>query len=81
VIIIGALCAVWGGIVLYFARSLHTSWRDMTRSMRSAGIRNTIPGTEFLASERGLRWMRIAGGAMLAAGVALLAVGAALELL
>jgi hypothetical protein len=74
-IIIGALVAVWGAIVLGFAPSLHASWKGMLADMRRDGVRNTIPGTRFLASAEGLRVMRIAGGAALAIGVAMVVAG------
>ncbi len=75
-IVLGGLLAVWGGLVLYFARPLHEGWRGMLRSMRGAGVKNTIPFTEFMASERGLVLMRRAGGIVLVVGLVLSAVGA-----
>jgi hypothetical protein len=74
-IILGALIAVWGGIVLGFANRLHTSWKGMLAQMRRDGVTNTIPGTKFLASEDGLRWMRIAGAVALAVGLGMIALG------
>jgi len=74
-IILGALIAVWGGLVFGFARPLHASWKGMLADMRRAGVANTIPGTKFLASEDGLRTMRVAGGAALAIGLGLLVAG------
>lgn len=78
-IIFGALLTLWGGVVLALARPLHAGWRDMVRSMRRAGVRDSIFGTEWMASDRGLRGMRIAGGAALAVGLALLAAGGLLR--
>ena len=75
-IVVGALLAAWGAIVLHFARPLHTGWRDMLRSVRGAGVQNTTPGTELMASERGLVWTRRAGAAVLVVGLVLSAVGA-----
>jgi hypothetical protein len=76
-IIVGALVAMWGGLVLGFARPLHASWKGMLVQMRRDGVANDIPGTKFLASEKGLRSMRLAGGAALAVGLALLVAGLA----
>lgn len=75
-IILGALLAASGGSVLLFARPLHEAWRDMLRSMRASGVQNTIPGTDFLASARGLLWMRRVGAAAFAVGLAMLVIGA-----
>jgi hypothetical protein len=76
-IVLGALVGVWGGVVLGFSRPLHASWKSMLAQMRRDGVVNDIPGTQFLASDSGLRAMRIAGGAALAVGVALVAAGLA----
>jgi hypothetical protein len=81
VIILGALLAVWGAIVLAFARPLHSGWKEMLRGMRRAGVRDSVWGTEWIASAAGLRGMRIAGGVVLAAGLALLAAGGVRALL
>jgi hypothetical protein len=73
--IIGALVAVWGAVVLGLAPTLHASWKGMLADMRRDGVRNTIPGTKFFASAEGLRAMRIAGGAAVAIGVAMVVAG------
>ncbi len=75
-ILLGALVAVWGGLVLGFAPMLHVRWKGMLADMRRAGVRNDIPGTAFFASAEGLRRMRIAGGVVLAIGVAMMIAGA-----
>jgi hypothetical protein len=80
VIVLGGLLALWGALVLWFARPLHEGWRDMLRSMRGAGVRNDLPGTAFMASERGYLWMRRAGTAALLVGLAVSAVGAVVRL-
>ncbi|HEX9401437.1 MAG TPA: hypothetical protein VF912_15110 [Anaeromyxobacter sp.] len=74
-ILLGALVAVWGAVVLGFAGRLHASWKGMLADMQRAGVRNTIPGTRFFASDAGLRRMRIAGGAALAVGLAFVVAG------
>jgi hypothetical protein len=74
-ILLGALVGMWGGLVLGFARPLHASWKGMLAQMRRDGVANDIPGTKFLASDTGLRAMRMAGGAALAVGVALMLAG------
>ena len=74
-IILGALLGLWGAVVLGFAGMLHERWKGMLADMRRAGVRNTIPGTAFFASDAGLRRMRIAGGAVLAVGLALVVAG------
>jgi hypothetical protein len=76
VIILGGLLAVWGALVLFFARPLHAGWRDMLRGMRASGVRNTIPLTEWMASDRGLAGMRRAGAVVLVAGLVVSAYGA-----
>lgn len=63
---------VLGLTVLGLARPLHEGWRDMNRRARGAGHRDMVFGTEFFASERGLRAMRRAGGALAVVGLALL---------
>ena len=78
-IVIGALLAAWGAVVLWFARPLHTGWRDLLRSVRGAGVRNAIPGSALVAPERGEVWMRRAGTAGLVLGLALSALGAILR--
>lgn len=75
-ILIGGLLALWGGLVLYFAPRLHAGWREMLRGMRASGVRNTIPFTEWMASDRGLAGMRRAGRAVLVVGLGLSALGA-----
>ena len=75
-IILGGLLAVWGALVLYFAPRLHAGWRDMLRGMRTSGVKNTIPLTEWMASDRGLVGMRRAGAVVLVAGLVLSAAGA-----
>jgi hypothetical protein len=74
-IILGALIAVWGGLVLGFAPRLHAGWKGMLSDMRRDGVQNTLPGTQFLASAAGLRKMRIAGKAALAIGLAMIVAG------
>jgi hypothetical protein len=74
-IVLGLLLGVWGAAVLGFGPPLHRSWKGMLQKMRRDGVVNDIPGTEFLASERGLRSMQIAGGAALAAGIGLILAG------
>jgi hypothetical protein len=76
VILLGALLAVWGALVLHFAPRLHAGWRDMLRGMRASGVKNTIPFTDWMASDRGLVGMRRAGVAVLVAGLAMSAYGA-----
>jgi hypothetical protein len=44
-------------------------------------VRDSVFGTEWIASEAGLRGMRIAGGVALAAGLVLLAAGGVRALL
>jgi hypothetical protein len=75
VTILGGLVALWGALVLAFARPLHVRWKGMLAEIRRAGIDDTIPLTRFFASEGGLRWMRIVGGAALAVGVAMVGAG------
>jgi hypothetical protein len=75
VILLGALIALWGALVLGFAKTLHVRWRGMLSDMRRAGVRNDIPGTSFFASAEGLRNMRIAGAVALAIGAAMVAAG------
>jgi hypothetical protein len=75
VIVLGALLAVWGIVVLLGARPLHDNWREMNASMRRAGVPGTVWFTGWIASPAGLRHLRIAGGAALAVGLALLAAG------
>jgi hypothetical protein len=75
VIILGALVAVWGGLVLAFAKPMHTGWKGMLRDMRRDGVKNDIPMTAFFASEEGLRKMKIAGGVALGVGLAMVAGG------
>lgn len=74
-IILGALIAVWGALVLGFARTLHVRWKGMVADIRRAGIDDSIPLTRWFASPEGLRGMRIAGGLALAIGLGLLATG------
>jgi hypothetical protein len=69
---LGVMLLAIGGAVLGLARPLHEGWRDMNRRARGAGHRQMVFGTEFFASERGLRTMRRAGGALAALGLALL---------
>jgi hypothetical protein len=73
--LLGALVAVWGALVLGFAKTLHVRWKGMLAEIRRAGIDDTIPLTRFFASESGLRWMRIVGGVVLAAGVGMVVAG------
>ncbi len=75
-ILLGALVALWGALVAGFAKTLHVRWKGMLADMRRAGVQNDIPGTKFFASPEGLRRMRIAGGVVLAIGVAMMIAGA-----
>jgi hypothetical protein len=77
VIILGALIALWGALVLGFAKPLHVRWKGMIAEIRRAGIDDHIPMTRWFASPEGLRGMRIAGGVALAVGLALLVTGLA----
>ena len=74
-IILGALLAVWGALVLGFARPLHTNWKKMLGDMRRSGVKNTIPLTDFFASTEGLRRMQLGGAAALALGLGLVVAG------
>ncbi len=74
-ILLGALIAVWGALVLVLARPLHVRWKGMLADMRRAGVRNDLPGTKFFASVEGLRSMRIAGGIALAIGLGMIVAG------
>ncbi len=74
-IVLGGLLVVWGIVVLLVARPLHDNWREMNASMKRAGVPGSVWFTEWVASVAGLRHMRIAGAAVLAVGLALLAVG------
>jgi gamma-glutamyltranspeptidase len=69
---LGVMLLAIGGAVLGLARPLHEGWRDMNRRARAAGHRQMVFGTEFFASERGLRTLRRGGAALAAIGVALL---------
>jgi hypothetical protein len=75
VIILGLLLLVWGGLLLGMARPLHDNWREMLGRLRAAGYSRPPFGTRFVASARGLRTFRVAGGCGLAVGAALLAAG------
>jgi hypothetical protein len=75
VIILGALVAVWGGLVFAFAKPMHAGWKGMLRDMRRDGVKNDIPMTRFFASEDGLRKMRLAGGVGLGVGLTMIALG------
>ncbi len=74
-IILGALIALWGALVLGFAKTLHVRWKGMVADIRRAGIDDHIPMTRWFASPEGLRGMRIAGGLALAVGLGMLVVG------
>jgi hypothetical protein len=76
VAILGFMLLVIGGTVLGLARPLHDGWREMNRRARGAGHRDMVFGTEFFASERGLKTMRRAGGALAVLGAVLLGLGA-----
>lgn len=80
-IILGALLAMWGGLVLALARPLHSGWKDMHRRLGRAGYDESLFGARWLASEAGLRGMRGTGAVALAAGLALLLAGGARALL
>jgi hypothetical protein len=73
--LLGALVAVWGALVLGLAKPLHVRWKGMLSEIRRAGIEDSIPLTRFFASESGLRWLRVIGGAALAVGLAMVAAG------
>jgi hypothetical protein len=75
VIVLGALVALWGALVLGLARPLHSGWKDMHRKLRGAGYDESLFGTRWLASDAGLRGMRRAGLVALAAGLALVVAG------
>ncbi len=74
-ILLGALIALWGALVLGFAKPLHVRWKGMLAEIRRAGIDDKIALTRFFASTEGLRWMRIVGGAVLAVGIAMIVAG------
>lgn len=74
-ILLGALVAVWGALVLAFAPLLHTRWKGMLAQMRRHGVENDLPGIAFFASTDGLRKMRIAGGVALAIGAGMIVAG------
>ncbi len=74
-ILLGALLAVWGALVLGFAKTLHVRWKGMIAEIRRAGIDEHIPMTRWFASPEGLRGMRIAGGVALAAGLGMVVAG------
>ncbi len=74
-ILLGALIALWGALVLGFAKPLHVRWKGMLADMRRAGVYNDLPGTKFLASAEGLVRMRIAGGLALAVGIGMIVAG------
>jgi hypothetical protein len=76
VILLGALIAAWGALVLGLARPMHVRWKGMLAEMRRSGVEGTIPLTRWFASEGGLRGMRVAGLAALAVGAAMLLAGA-----
>jgi hypothetical protein len=76
VILLGALVAVWGALVLGLAKTMHVRWKGMLAEMRRSGVADTIPLTRWFASEGGLRGMRVAGGVALAVGLAMVAAGA-----
>jgi hypothetical protein len=75
VILLGALVAAWGALVLGLAPVLHVRWKGMLGEIRQAGIDDTIPLTRWFASPGGLRGMRIAGGVALAAGLGMVLAG------
>lgn len=75
-ILLGALVALWGALVLGFAPMLHARWKGMLGDMRRSGVRNDLPGVAFFASTDGLRKMRIAGGLALAIGLGMIVAGA-----
>jgi hypothetical protein len=75
VILFGVMIAIWGGLVLGFAKTMHVRWKGMLSEMRRAGIGDTLALTRWFASPEGLRGMRIAGAAALVAGLGMIAVG------
>jgi hypothetical protein len=73
--LLGALVAVWGALVLGLAKTMHVRWKGMLGEMRRSGVVDTLPLTRWFASEGGLRGMRVAGAAALFVGLAMIAAG------
>ncbi len=74
-ILLGALVAVWGALVLGFAKTMHVRWKGMLAQMRRDAFTNMIPLTSWFASPEGLRGMRLGGAVALAIGLALVVAG------
>lgn len=74
-ILLGALVAVWGALVLGFAKTMHVRWKGMLAQMRRDGFTNMIPLTNYFASAEGLKGMRVAGAVALVLGLALVVAG------
>ena len=74
-ILLGALVALWGALVLGLAGTMHGRWKGMLAEIRRSGIDDTIPLTRWFASPAGLRGMRIAGALALAVGLGMIAAG------
>ena len=74
-ILLGALVAVWGALVLGLAKTMHVRWKGMLAQMRRDGFTNMIPLTTYFASPEGLRGMRVGGAVALAIGLALVVAG------
>ncbi len=74
-LILGALLAVWGGVILALARPLHANWGQMIWRLRGAGFRKAPFGTRFIASPRGLHTMYGLGAGGLVAGAILIVLG------
>ena len=74
-ILLGALVAVWGALVLGFAKTMHVRWKGMLAQMRRDAFTNMIPLTSWFASPEGLRGMRLGGAVALAIGIALVVAG------
>jgi len=75
VLVLGLLLTAWGIALLALARPMHTQWAKMIRELRAAGYRKGPFGTDFVASERGLRTFRALGGTGLVVGIALVIAG------
>ncbi len=71
-IVVGGLLAVWGALVLWFARPLPAD--RVLRSVRPGTAPEATPAAA--AGERVARWVRRAGLAGLVAGLVLSALGA-----
>ena len=70
-LVLGLLLLASGTAWLVLAAPLHRSWRDMLVKLRAAGYAHPPFGTRFVASEAGLRAMRVIGIGGVAAGTLL----------